>query len=272
MKRRCVKEGLLLEIFKTDNAQIHYQLSGNEKADAVVWAHGWGQNHKSFEALIQPLSQNAQHYAIDFPGFGLSPEPSNAWDTAAYADAMAALIKKKTSTPVTWVGHSFGCRVGLQIAARHPELIKGLFLIAGAGLPRKRSLFKKLHIKARIYTYKFLKALIPIGLINKEWLIRTFSAPDFKNASGIVRQIFVKVVNEDLSEQARSITCPTILVYGENDTETPPEIGERLNKLISGSKMIHLAGQDHYSVLAEGRHQVTPLLKKFIEKLSPTHD
>ncbi len=268
MKRRRVKEGLLLEIFKTEHTEIHYNIYGDDHDCLVLWAHGWGQSHKSFEALIQPLTKSAQHYAIDFPGFGDSPPPSDTWSTADYADAVAEMIKSKPINNVIWVGHSFGCRVGIQIASRHPDLVKGLFLIAGAGLPRKRSPLKTLHIKARIYSYKALKGLTKTGLVSKEWLIKKFGAPDFQNASGIIRKVFVKVVNENLSPQAALVRCPTTLVYGENDTETPPEIGWRLNKLISGSEMVQLRAQDHYSVLAEGRHQVAPLLKKFIEKLS----
>lgn len=244
-------------------------LSGDKNAQPIIWAHGWGQSHEGLSALMQPFTKSGHHFAIDFPGFGKSPEPPAVWGTEDYADFLADLIKEKIKKPVLWIGHSFGCRVGIQIAARHPELISGLFLIAGAGLPRKRPLLQKIYFKTRILTYKFLKVLIPIGL-NKGWLMRKFGSSDYKNTSGIMRQLFVKVVNEDLSDQARQIRCSTRLVYGENDTETPPDIGERLNRLIKDSEMFHLSGQDHYSVLAEGRHQVAPILKKFINQLSTT--
>ncbi len=59
------------------------------------------------------------------------------------------------------------------------------------------------------------------------------------------------------------------LVFGMNDSETPPEMGERLQKLIPGAELTVLDGQDHYTLLAEGRHQVTPILKRFIEKIHP---
>jgi len=82
-----------------------------------------------------------------------------------------------------------------------------------------------------------------------------------------MRQILVKVVNEDLRDIAPSISCPVHFVYGDKDTETPPKIGETLSGLISGSKLTFLKGQDHYSVLGTGRHQVTQLLKTFIDDL-----
>ncbi|MCB1531795.1 MAG: alpha/beta hydrolase [Alphaproteobacteria bacterium] len=259
-----------MKIYQSQNAQMHYTVSGVETAQPVIWAHGWGQTHQGLEALKTPFEQIGHHYALDFCGFGQSPEPLTPWGTEDYADFVAEFIKNEIKKPVLWIGHSFGCRVGIQIAARHPELITGLCLIAGAGLPRKRPLLKKLYFKTRILTYKLLKKLSLINLINKDWLARKFGSADYKNTSGTMRQVFVKVVNEDLSPQAQSIQCFTQLIYGQNDTETPPEIGERLKSLIPRSEMVHLASQDHYSVLADGRHQVTPILKKFIEGHSET--
>ena len=79
-----------------------------------------------------------------------------------------------------------------------------------------------------------------------------------------MRDILINVVNEDLSEVATRITCPVHLVFGSRDTETPPDIGERLNSLIPGSQLAILDGQDHYTVLDEGRHQVAKRLKMLL--------
>ena len=55
---------------------------------------------------------------------------------ADYADAFAEWLSTLPRARRIWIGHSFGCRVGLQLAARHPATVDGLFLIAAAGLPR----------------------------------------------------------------------------------------------------------------------------------------
>lgn len=272
----AVKEGR--EHFNQDmnnsDPKIHFKSYGpeNKKEDGpvILWAHGWGQTHKSFEGLIQSLETLGHHIAIDFPGFGQSPEPNEPWGTQDYAEHVAHFIKDNNFAPVIWIGHSFGCRVGTQIASRHPALIKGFAMISGAGLPRKRSLFKALYFKARILTFKTAKILLPLlkplGL-NEERLRAKFGSADYKNTSGIMRQLFVKVVNEDLSPQAKEIKCPVTLIYGEKDNETPPDMGQRYQKLIKGAELTILPGQDHYTVLGQGRHQVTPLLKNFIESL-----
>ena len=112
-----------------------------------------------------------------------------------------------------------------------------------------------------------MKKLIPLGL-SQDWLISKFGSADYKNADPVMRQILVKVVNEDLRDIAPSITCPVHFVYGDHDTETPPQIGETFSGLISDAKLTLLKGQDHYSVLSSGRHQVTSLLKNFIDRLT----
>jgi pimeloyl-ACP methyl ester carboxylesterase len=250
-----------MKTFEFQQISMAYDGWESPSGPCFVWAHGWGQNHLGLAGLAGVFKSQGQHFLVDFPGFGASPPPE-AWDTGRYADFMADFIRQHTSGNVIWVGHSFGCRVGLQIAARHPDLIAGLFLIAAAGLPRKRSLIKKLYIKGRIAVYKFLKKLIPFGL-PEDWLMKKFASSDYKNA-GPMRQILVKVVNEDLSDVARKITCPVTLVYGSQDTETPPEIGMRLKALIKNAEMVHLEGFDHYTILSTGQHQLAVQLKNFI--------
>ena len=249
-----------------ENKQPHFVEKGSKDAPVVFWGHGWGQSHVSFLELCAPIENSAKHIIVDFPGFGETAKPKEPWGSKEYADHIAAFIKSKSDKPVIWVGHSFGCRVGLQLAVHYPELIKGLFLIAGAGIPKQLPLHKSFYFKGRIKLYKLLKKLIPLGM-SEAWLIKKFGSADYKSADPVMRQILVKVVNEDLREIAPKISCPVHFVYGDQDTETPPKIGETLSGLISGSKLTLLKGQDHYSVLGTGRHQVTQLLKTFIEDL-----
>ena len=243
---------------------IYFEKIG-ENGRPVFWGHGWGQSLQSFVPLAQSLTQIGQHWVVDFPGFGQSPEPSEVWGTEDYADRLAEFIRTQTNEKVLWVGHSFGCRVGLQLAARHPDLIAGLCLIAGAGLPRKRPLWHKLYYGTRVKLFKLLKKLIPLGL-SEDWLMTKFGSADYKNA-GALRQILVKVVNEDLSDIAKTVTCPVMLIYGSADTETPPDIGERLSRIIPNSKMILMDGFDHYSILSGAQHQIAHKINQFTKEI-----
>lgn len=228
------------------------------------WAHGWGQNRKAMAALAQTFQPFGAHILLDFPGFGDAPPPPDAWGTAEYADWAAGVIQAEPAGPdVVWVGHSFGCRVGLQLAARHPGTLSAMCLIAGAGLKRQRSAAERARVTGKVYTYKALKRIAPLIGMDTDTLRDRFGSADYRNA-GAMRDILTKVVNEDLSEIAREVACPVQLIYGSNDTETPPEIGERLHALIPDSRLSVLDGQDHYSLLAEGRHQVARRLRDFL--------
>ncbi len=239
-------------------------LPADSRTPRFVWAHGWGQSRRALSPLAEALAGQGTHLLLDFPGFGESPPPPQAWDTGDYADATAELLATRGPAAKTiWVGHSFGCRVGLQIAARHPQSVSGLFLIAGAGLPRQRSLAERMRLGARVRTFKALKRAAPLLGLDEEKLRRHFGSKDYANA-GEMRAVLAKVVSEDLSDIARQIACPVHLVYGENDTETPPEIGERLSRLIPRAELTILPRQDHYSVLTTGKHQVLKRLRDFV--------
>jgi pimeloyl-ACP methyl ester carboxylesterase len=87
---------------------------------------------------------------------------------------------------------------------------------------------------------------------------------DYRNA-GSLRRILTKVVNEDLTHTAALLKCPVLLVYGDKDSETPPEIGKRFSQLIPGSKLVVLHGFDHLSILTEGRHQLVRHILEFMK-------
>ena len=121
-------------------------------------------------------------------------------------------------------------------------------------------------MKVRVLAYKSVKRLSRLLKRDLEPLKTKFGSADYRNA-GPLREIFVKVINEDLAEAARRIDTPCLLIYGARDSETPPDIGRRLSKLINRSELCVLANQDHYSVLDSGRHQVIKRISEFCGKL-----
>jgi pimeloyl-ACP methyl ester carboxylesterase len=259
-----------METVAVRGASIAYASIGAKLADAplhFIWAHGWGQDHRAFMPLASSLERSGAHTLVDFPGFGASPPPPGEWGTADYADAMAEWLGTLPRARRVWIGHSFGCRVGLQLAARHPAAVDGLFLIAAAGLPRSRTLLQQLKLKSKVAAFKSLRTLSRLG-IDTGALKDRFGSADYRSA-GPMRGTFVKVVREDLSETARQVRCPVQLVYGALDEETPAEIGERLATLIPNAGISVLPRLDHYSILAAGSHQVQHQLQRFVSRISP---
>ena len=231
----------------------------------LIWAHGWGQTHAVLLPLAQAMRRSARSILVDLPGFGASPLPPAPWGTADYADAIAEWLGVLPPARRIWIAHSFGCRVGLQLAQRHPETLAGLFLIAAAGLPPQRTRATRARVMARRWAFRLARQFTPEGSA-RDRLRDRFGSADYRTA-GPLRPILVKAVNEDLTEAARAVRCPVILVVGDRDTETPPELATRFNWLMPQSHLYVLRGFDHWNVLTEGRHQIIQRLGELMDQL-----
>ncbi len=234
-----------------------------ENAPYLIWGHGWGQSAAALVPLAESLKPFAASSLIDFPGFGNSPKPPDTWSTAEYADLVAVWVRTLGREKLVWIGHSFGGRIGLQLAARHPDLLSGMVLIASAGLQRRRTVAARTRLAYRKAVFKTARRLLREGpLIDR--LRHRMGSSDYR-AAGVLRPILTRVVSEDLTPAAKAVRCRTLLIYGTADTETPPEIGQRLSALIPNAELVLLNGFTHLSVLSEGRHQVALQIRKFLE-------
>jgi pimeloyl-ACP methyl ester carboxylesterase len=249
----------------TQFAAYRLESGATDEPPELIWAHGWAHSHASLVPLAQAMLPRAASWLVDLPGFGASPVPPGPWGTEDYADAMAEWLAGLPAKPRIWVGHSFGCRVGVQLAARHPAAVKALFLVAAAGLPPHRSLWKRVRRTPRRLVFRFMRGITPEGPA-RDRLRERFGSADYRSA-GAMRPVLVKAVNEDLSEPARCVRVPIVLVHGDRDSESPPDIAERFHALIPGSRLHVLRGFDHLSILSDGRHQVTHLLGELLESL-----
>ena len=243
-----------------------FRLAGDSAAGPVelIWAHGWGHTHQNLLPLARAMRRAARSVLIDFPGFGASPLPPGAWGTADYADMVAEWLGGLKPARRIWIAHSFGCRVGLQLASRHPGTLAGLFLIAAAGLPPRRSPWAGARVAARRWAFWLARSLTPEGPA-RDRLRARFGSADYR-AAGELRPILVKAVSEDLSAAASAVRCPVVLVVGDRDRETPPEMAKRLNSLMPHSRVVVLRGFDHWNILTDGRHQIIQLLGEFMEQ------
>ena len=244
---------------------------GNSQAGPVfIWLHGWGQDHRSLLSLATLLKRQGHHILLDQPGFGQTAMLAKGADTAAYADWLADYIDTEAISaqgPVILVGHSFGCRVSVQMAARHPALVRAMILISGAGLKRRRSTIWKLRaagLKALGRLARLCDRLFGTSL--RQAYAKRFGSADYRNA-GDLRDTFVSVVNEDLTAEAEAAACPTLLLYGSEDTETPPELGRKYASLIQGSRYIELEGYGHLDILGRGAHQLEARIKMFLKEI-----
>ncbi len=225
-----------------------------DSGPALLMLHGWGQNLHSLKPLGELLSAYFTVYIVDLPGFGKTPVPEGAWDTIRYMEWVLDFIDETGLDKVIVLGHSFGGRIAIRLAANHPDRIEAIVLMAAAGLQIKRSFSKKMRmkwIKAVKHVTRFQAKITGIDL--NEWFINKYGSRDYKNA-GRMRGTLVKTISENLTEEAKKITAPTFLLWGEKDQETPAYFGKEFNDLIKNSKLTILPGRDHFPFIANGQN------------------
>ena len=86
---------------------------------------------------------------------------------------------------------------------------------------------------------------------------------DYKNATPIMREILVHTINEDLSECAKKIEAPTLLIWGSLDTAAPICDARKLNDILKDSGLVEIPNATHYAYL-EQLNYVTQILEKFL--------
>ena len=152
-----------------------------------------------------------------------------------------------------WVGHSFGGRVALEIAAKHPERAAGLVLVDSAGLRPRRP--PSYHI--RVALHKLLKRLGGSGLKG---------SADYRELSPVMKAVFVRVVNYDETPLLARIACPTAVFWGDRDRETPLYMAKRFVRGIEDSRLFMLSG-GHFAY-AEDPDKFVRVLIAFVRALT----
>lgn len=210
------------------------------KGEDIVLLHGWGQNIEMMNPIGKRLENNFRITILDLPGHGGSSEPVDAITIYDYCEILKEFLDKLEIDNPTLIGHSFGGRIAIIYASKYRT--KKLVLL-GAPCVRKE---EKLSLKVR--TLKFLKK-VPVVNKLEGFAKRHIGSNDYRNASDIMRKILVNTVNEDLSDCAKKIICPTLLIWGSNDMEAPLEDAKILESIISDAGLVVYENGTHYAYL-----------------------
>jgi pimeloyl-ACP methyl ester carboxylesterase len=232
-----------------NHLKVNYTESG--QGNPVVLLHGWGASIKSVEIVHNYLKNHFKVYSIDLPGFGQSEEPPSPWDLSNYSDLVLQFLTQLQIVSPILIGHSFGGRIIIKLAGEKQLAIKKIILVDSAGVKPKRT-FKYYY---KVYTYKLIKKTLQLPFVKPltgniiEKVKGKFGSSDYKNASDIMRQVMVKVVNEDLRHLLPKINRPTLLIWGENDQATPVSDGKMMEKLIPDAGLVIFKNAGHFSYL-----------------------
>lgn len=215
----------------------------------LVIVPGWGGSHETWAEFIALASQHYTVHCIDLPCFGDTPCPDTAWGVEDYGEYVQQKIATIAAThgKVFLLGHSFGGQVSTYVAAHYPEHIERLILVAPAIIRTKnrvrRTVFRYL---AKSGQWIFRLPLIERKeLAIKKLFYHAIGASDYVEAGGIKRDIFKKIIRQDMRHVLPSIQIPTLVVWGTHDAYTPLREGKIVRNLLPDVKLVILKNGTH---------------------------
>ena len=239
-----------------NGAEICYKIEGNGE-DRVLLLHGWGCDMKMMQPVADALKTDHRIMMVDFPGHGESSRPPEPWGVPEYASCILELLERQSFIPCSVIAHSFGCRIAAWIAAENPEVFSRIVFTGGAGIRPKATE----GAKKRSARYKQLKRWcerierIPLldGLASawEEKLIRKYGSRDYASLDQEMRRTFVRVINQDLTDLYSRFQASTLLIWGDEDTETPLWMAREMEKRIPDAGLVILEGGTHFAYLEQ---------------------
>lgn len=219
-------------------------------APTVVLVHGIGMGQQYFGLLRAELAARFDVVALDLPGFGPSPEPARSLPMPQLADLVAATLAALVPTPCIAVGHSMGTQVVAELAARHPELVDRVVLIAPTVNPRERSGWvQALRLAQDLANDPPIVGLIGARLYlqaGPRWYLRKLRT----------------MLDHDIRPLLPRIVQPTLVIRGEHDRVAPAEWVERVVLALPHGALRVARGKGHEAMIT-GAEPVARMIEEF---------
>lgn len=238
-----------------DGMKIRYASIGSGRP--LFMLHGWGGDLHSWKPLAGYLSKKKYKiFSLDMPGFGKSAMPKKAWCIADYS----AFIEKFVQKIYTKYGlkggynvvvHSFGGRVILKLFETPGDLksptLNRIVFIAPAGIKHSLSFSKRVLQNIAKFGAGIFD-LPPLRLFKRsarKLMYGILRVHDYENTSGVMRKTFLNVIGEDLTGNLEQINCPTLIVWGTDDTYVPVSDAYIMDDKIKNSSLKIIKGGRH---------------------------
>ena len=247
-----------------DGLKIEYTDTGTEKPP-ILLLHGWGSSFDVYKGVIATLSDRSRMIALNFPGCGNSDTMSEPWTVDDYCNLVVKFLDALGVENPILFGHSHGGRVTLYMTASGMVNPPKIVLLDAAGLIPKKT-FKQ---KYRAKSFKAIKAVLTLPLIKNfsgsllDKARRHYGSADYNAAPEVLRKTLVSLVNTDIRDILSNIKCPSLLIWGENDTATPLADAKVIEALIPDAGLCVIKGTGHFSFV-ERPYEANAIINSFI--------
>ncbi len=192
--------------------------------------HGWGASGEAVGSIVNGLRSSCTVYAPDLPGFGESDPPPVPWGARDYAEWVRELMAGLGITRASFIAHSHGGRIAIELAAEDPDMVDRLILVDAAGIRARRTFTWYRKVAMAKLAKHVLRRLGTPGNRLAGALVGRAASADYAATSAVMRPTFVRLVNHDLRPLLPRVKAPTLLIWGENDEDTPLSDGEAMER------------------------------------------
>ncbi len=239
----------------------------DKEKPTILLMHGSGLSHIVWSFHEQFYStQGFNVLSVDLPGHGNSEGPSLK-SIEEISDWIKSLMKKLNIEKIIIIGHSQGALVGIDFAARYPNFILSLVLVAGS---YKMPVNQDLIDYAEAGDEKAILLMMKWGYEGSKAFIGGNPVKKIINSSREIREILAVDLNacnnyKDGKESLKKISCPTLCIFGDLDKMVPLEVGNKMASMINKSetKIINNCG---HMIIFEKAFEMRKLVKEFLTK------
>lgn len=256
-------------------ANLFYQLEGAGD-ETVVFAHGLLFDHRMWQHQVSHFRATYRCIAYDHRGQGQSAVVLPMDMDTLYEDAVRLIEALSPDKPVHFVGLSMGGFVGMRLAARRPDLLRSLSLIATSAEPEPNRL--KYHVLSfifktagpRLVSGKIIRILFGKSSLRdpaREPVVALWKKTIEGYPKTITQAVAGVISRKSVERELVKIHIPTQIMVGEEDVATDPGTAERIHRLIPESSL-HLIPAAGHSACLEQPEQVNHLLDEFFRSSS----
>ena len=257
----------------------------------IFLIHGITSNSETWGRVLPTLARRFTVIAPDLIGHGASDKPKGDYSLGAHASTMRDLLVALGHDRATWVGHSLGGGIAMQLIYQFPERCERLVLVDSGGLGRD------VNVLLRAATLPGSEFVLPLiaatrlldvgrragGLLGRlglragtdiEEIARghaTLSDPETRAAFVHTLRSVVEPGGQRVDAVHRMHMAghiPLLLVWGERDSVIPIAHGRGAHALVPGSRFEAFAKSGHFTQLDEPERLIE-VIGDFIDSTAP---
>jgi len=245
--------------------QDKYRFIEEGQGETLMLLHGLFGALSNFEGLIEYFRNYNKVVVPILPLFELDILHTSVGGLAKFVNKF---LEARDYKDVHLLGNSLGGHVALVEVLKHPERIKSLILTGSSGLFEsgmgdsypKRGDYEYIKNKTQLTFYDPKTA-------SKELVDEVYSIVNNRIKAIKIIALAKSAIRNNLGEQLNQIKQPTLLVWGNNDSITPPFVAREFNKLIPNSEL-HFLDKCGHAPMMEVPDEFNVVLHKFLKKLN----